>query len=334
MIARVTGRRTADVAQPELQVDMQNPDVVSSIPRHIVITEKASTMNELHPDIRMNVDRNFALNPGFEALYYGDSQCEVLLESFGDEALLKAFRGESHGAYRGDICRAVALFEKGGYYLDVDVQMAVPFSDIVAPSATFFSALAATGGGVLNAIIGVVPKSEIIAEHLAAIRHYYTSMTKYDPFATDMGPKTLQKGLQSVTKRLCHSTDLVAHQGEVWQCGDARIQLMREEEIDCKSPGTLDCPKERADGYGGLRYGLYDPSKEHKLIGWSRFAECKENGCGGGGNEGWRAQNFRPQDLVREHLALAAAIGTAFCFCGCTVLVCRQSSRSFCAESV
>ena len=44
-----------------------------------------------------------------------------MLQTHGDDKLLMGWRGENVGMHRGDVCRGVALYQMGGYYMDLDL---------------------------------------------------------------------------------------------------------------------------------------------------------------------------------------------------------------------
>merc|ERR1719399_1287987 len=86
------------------------------------------------------------------------------------------FEGAHPGYYRGDICRAAILYQEGGFYTDVDVELAVPLFQLVDENTTFMSALS-INGDIFNGLIATVPKSEILGETLNEIREWYRKLS-------------------------------------------------------------------------------------------------------------------------------------------------------------
>lgn len=86
-----------------------------------------------------------------DILFWGDSDCVNAISSFGigdaklshidSEALLRYYKAETTpGAIKGDLCRAIALYNLGGYYLDVDLLTRIPLWDLIDPRVDFTTA--------------------------------------------------------------------------------------------------------------------------------------------------------------------------------------------------
>merc|ERR1719469_1754476 len=119
--------------------------------------------------------------------------------------LLKFFRWERIGMFRGDICRAAVLAREGGFYVDLDVEPAMSFSDLISNQTTFVSAASVyrdDGMQLLNAIMGARPGSQVVLETLHQILKYYRSEGEPGD-VNSMGPITLREGVCSVAHRQC-----------------------------------------------------------------------------------------------------------------------------------
>lgn len=284
------------------------------IPLQLILTGKPDQITELPPPVRKNVERTRDLNPDLAMRYLGDSACREFLQKHNYHDLLTAFEAERRGSYRGDICRAVVLYEEGGFYIDNDVQMKVPFKDIVDGSTTFLTAYTAGGkeiDGLLNAVMAAQPRSEVLLKTLGGIQAWYggnggpgqvalasslldeTQSVMAASAGDWMGPSTLRFGVESFLATECPGVKLrwAAEQGGSDQlmgtppqdCRDERFAMLQEAQLDCVGHGE-ECAEGRKDAaFDGVRYGIFASGSERRLVAWSRFAECKNFGCDGGG---------------------------------------------------
>lgn len=110
-----------------------------------------------------------------KTMFWDDEQCRALLATapYGD-TLLSAFNRESHGMFKGDICRGAALYKYGGWYLDVDLLARQPVAEVARPDTTFVSCFENSGGGLFNALMAATPRHPVIRDYLKALRDNYT----------------------------------------------------------------------------------------------------------------------------------------------------------------
>ena len=71
--------------------------------------------------LRANVESLVAKHPGARVVFTDDAACDAMLQRHGDDELLTGWRGDTVGMHRGDVCRGVALYQMGGYYMDLDL---------------------------------------------------------------------------------------------------------------------------------------------------------------------------------------------------------------------
>ena len=57
--------------------------------------------------------------------FLDDTECNQIIQE-AEPRLLHHFLNETKGAFKGDICRAAALYLYGGYYFDVDMEVITP----------------------------------------------------------------------------------------------------------------------------------------------------------------------------------------------------------------
>ena len=98
--------------------------------------------------------------------------------------LVPYFEQESTGMFKADMCRGSALYETGGFYLDVDVGIRTNFwasypPGLLLPTTEFVTALVHRQSIYLNhffqAVIGAAPQSPILYKYLEKFYQHYRS---------------------------------------------------------------------------------------------------------------------------------------------------------------
>jgi len=269
------------------------------IPRQVIFTGKPRRLRDMPHEIQFNVRQTAGTSnstnnksPKLRPRWLGDDTCHHYIKEHYDEELLKFFDTASPGCYRGDICRAAVLYREGGFYADVDVQMAVPLEDIVDGNTTFTS-VHSINGDIFNGLLAVVPKSEIMAETLHEIRKWHRNAAERTGL---LGTMTLHRALSNVMKASCPSVSLADKERKElqWTCGKHTIRLYQEGDLLCfmkeGQPQPFECPIERKKGDMRMRYGFFIPGHRvniHRpIIGWPRLLACQDaaHGCGSGGH--------------------------------------------------
>jgi hypothetical protein len=145
-----------------------------------------------------------------EVWFLGDDECQNALEQ-ADMRLLKYYWYETFGPYKSDICRLAALYMKGGYYFDTDMQVVKPVT--IAPHVTFsspfqyeFSAKGTPAGlGLFNSFLAVAPNHPIVKRNFQIMVEYYDEVKKQktgkriEKFKTLMGPGSLFAAYKSLS---------------------------------------------------------------------------------------------------------------------------------------
>jgi len=267
-------------------------DVVGDRPNtritpQLVMTAKDGTLEDLPKRMLANVRRTLALNPELRVRFLNDSECAEFIGTNYGADLLSAFSNERVGAYRGDICRAAVVAVEGGYYADLDVQFRVPFSDLVGPDTTFMSAFDSFCD-LWNAIFAAEPGSTVMRAVMESMKAWYRGNHTE---AELMGTHTFHQGLDATVRSdcpVCVGSNPMC--GLRWKskgrlefkCGrTTSIRLYRERKLTCGEKATEECPEQRMvdHGFYGLRFGIFEPGKDGKLVAWSRFEDCPDFGC-------------------------------------------------------
>mmetsp|Transcript_61939 Transcript_61939/g.98130 ORF Transcript_61939/g.98130 Transcript_61939/m.98130 type:complete len:337 (+) Transcript_61939:60-1070(+) len=271
------------------------------IPRQLILTGKPDTFDQMPSDIQSNVVNNIRWNlisipqrdeaSVIRMRWFGDSTCHAYISEHYDAELLKMFDDAHPGYYRGDICRAAVLYNEGGFYTDVDVELALPLVQLVDENTTFMSSFS-INGDIFNGIIAVEPKSSIMNRTLQEIRKWYNGKSSQTGL---MGTMTMLRGLEDFIASDCPDKRLNEERRKLqWGCGNQNVRLYQEADLFCfpedgqKQP--RECPQVRRDGEYFLRLGFIEPGQEQNqdrtVVAWPRFHSCKgsENGCGSGGH--------------------------------------------------
>jgi len=279
----------------------------SSIPNQLIVTGPSESLDEIEPQLRAGIESVLTANPQLTLRYLGDAQCSKYVRKHF-KYLADHYDNEPRGSFRGDICRTVVLFFEGGYYIDLDLALRAPLSDLVDEDTSFVSAFSMEnaaarqkmyGGSMLNALMIAVPKSKILASTLFHMISWYKGDPSVPWGRTDgiyVGTVSLWRGLSAVLACNCplqKNLDrlwFVMNQEKnytlplQWPCGQESIRLYVEKKIRCNTTSP-ECPEERAKSPSELvRYGVFEPGEERNLIAWSRPAWCTELGCNGGGH--------------------------------------------------
>merc|ERR1719440_2455111 len=149
----------------------------AKFPAQLIMTGKPETMEEMPADIQANIMNTRSLSKGLRFRWFGDKACRQYIKDHYDKELVEMYDSQLEGMYRGDICRTAVIYNEGGFYLDVDVEMAVPITSIVDKDTTFASAFS-INGDIFNAVLAAEPRSEIMAENLEEIRRWWRGECK------------------------------------------------------------------------------------------------------------------------------------------------------------
>jgi len=280
------------------------------IPDQLIMTGKQGTYEEMPNEVRTNILKmlsleNEARKPKGQSpmhlRWFGDDSCRQYLKDHFDEELSKIFDEAAPGYYRADICRTAVLAREGGFYLDVDVELNQPITNLVDEKTTFMSAYS-MHGDILNALLAAVPESPVMLKALDEMRNWYKNNENTNASHGLMGTQCTYRGLHQLTKDDCPDVNLKAMRSKLqWHCGKNAIRLYEEKEMLCWSLTSEECSIEREEASSWFhRLGLFVPDsgvKGHRtLVGWPRFL-CQDpgEGCGAGGHAAWH------DAFMREH---------------------------------
>lgn len=299
-------RKNAGTEEPLLKPDetvpvYQIPGVKNDhkVPYQLVLTSK-SWGPTLAEGVRNNLLNTLSMDSWLRVRWLIDEECFEYLKAHFKPVYAAIFKQEHRGSFRGDICRAAVLYREGGFYSDLDLELRLPFTHIVDKKTSFMSCVTADSA-ILNAVIAAAPRNAVMRETLSEIRKWYEdpSRQRADQWTEGtssewMGPVTMLRGLRSAMGQECPGYNFDPQRlGSKISCGKQEIQFYQEAELNCWGDNPVECPQSRAmSEFAGARYGIFamdapDVSNmfQRTLIGWPRFADCKDWGCNSGGWE-------------------------------------------------
>jgi hypothetical protein len=254
------------------------------------MTGKYASIHALPPEPFSNLQKTFQFLGGITLRYLSDTECIQYLESHFDAELVADYKAEQHGSFRGDICRSALLLKEGGYYMDLDLELHVPLASLVGPKTTLMSVYAFIPSTVaepvpmiLNALMAMHPGSFMMQRVMEEVKTWYRLKR-----TGLLGPVLMAETLTLMIHRNCPHVNLKAPgmTGD-WQCGSDNFRFYQQEYIgdwqQCLANGQVVCPPQRAASFDGARYGIFrvgGETREQRLVGWPRFAECKGYACG------------------------------------------------------
>ncbi|KAL7569869.1 hypothetical protein ACA910_008536 [Epithemia clementina (nom. ined.)] len=103
--------------------------------------------------------------------FLDDDECKNAI-ALVEPKLVEHFINEQDGSYKGDLCRAAALFLSGGYYFDVDMLVIQPV--LLKNSTKFSSSITTSSMDVFfNSFVAASPQNQIIYDSIQVMLRYY-----------------------------------------------------------------------------------------------------------------------------------------------------------------
>jgi hypothetical protein len=170
------------------------------IPHQLIFTYKWDILKEKKPPLfYQNVKRTIDIyskawgEPDTPVWFLSDDHCRRAIIATKPELLLY-FNKEQDGSFKADICRVAALYLKGGYYFDVDmeaVQAFVPDSNV-----SFITAYDETMKRFFQSFLASEPGNRILREALDVMLNYYSQNKLRGDIK--LGPTTLLEAMNAV----------------------------------------------------------------------------------------------------------------------------------------
>lgn len=175
------------------------------IPRRLVFTYKTNLLETkipplLYDNVMESISRYKNKIPnGFKVDFLDDADCRAAVQRT-EPALVPYFDAEKHGMYKADICRVATLYEHGGYYMDIDLQVADPptfdapvnFATVREPAEGYHVP------GFFQAFLATTPGHPVLRTALYTMLEYYNGTRTLQG---DMGTSTLKDAYDIVRPR-------------------------------------------------------------------------------------------------------------------------------------
>ena len=246
----------------------EQPTFVFKIPHRLIFTSKHNILERKNPTkFYDNIQRTIQLyrkawgEPNAPVWFLNDTECRDVIRE-ANSTLLEYFDKESIGKYRADMCRVAALFLKGGYYFDIDIEVVEP---VLLSSTTTFSTCETDGmvpRQFFQAFLATEPQNPILKQTFSEIVGWYMDHGTYlkdsggDIRTLMMGTTTLRRAFDNIT---------VSRRGQV--------HLLHEIDLTRSAQYSL----ERHHGKGCCcNYVVHDPFKK-KVHFFSRFVGAGSN---------------------------------------------------------
>ena len=172
-----------------------------TIPHNLFFTYKYDILKTKDPaqfysNIMNTVDIYRAASSNLSAPVYfmTDADCRDTIRRV-EPKLLQHFDNEEKGMYKADICRIVALYEKGGYYFDVDIEV---IEAVQMPGHVGFATCHETSRkGFFQAFLAAKPGHPILKEATNKMTDYYEGRLRLHSF---LGPSTLKDAYEALSE--------------------------------------------------------------------------------------------------------------------------------------
>jgi mannosyltransferase OCH1-like enzyme len=221
------------------------------IPR--IIHQTAPSFDALAPDLKANIERLRALNPGWEYRFYDDAAVkDYLTRSLGPQ-LTETWRRihPVYGVVLADLFRYVVILVAGGVYLDVKSYATRPLDEIIRPDDEFLLSHWPNGKGEphyrwgMHPEIDFSPRGEFQQWHVigkpqhpfprAVLSRAFRNMQRYEAERDGIG----QWGVIRLAGPICYTN-------AIWPIlGDAPHRLIDSHAL-------------------GLRYSIWPDLDEHR----------------------------------------------------------------------
>ena len=230
------------------------------------ITTLQDQISDKLQHLKANTLRSIELYaPTTKSLYfYTDTDCHRMLRDYyGDEngAFLQIHYNQASGMTKGDICRGLALYYHGGFYMDVDLECRIPAWPHIHPNTTFVTVWEFGSNDFFQAFIGATPHHAIVKRYLDLFLEYYRGGNNVTAF--DFHRVQDKKGV--VLLRIAYD-QIVHEQPEVM----STIQLWNETLYDPTTYSREESsPRHAHSQMGGILCQFMVTDERRDVIFWS-----------------------------------------------------------------
>ncbi|KAL7549242.1 hypothetical protein ACHAWF_012530 [Thalassiosira exigua] len=147
--------------------------------------------DDLPPLIRTNIERNFALFPGWRVILDDDNTCKQKITEVNiieKTAMEKWYNDEKIGGkFKSGLCRLAQLYLDGGVYLDNDLELISSLGGILERDVDIVTSLDRNGAEIFQAILGASKGHRLIRHSLELFRDHLEGKKTIEGY--NIGPK-------------------------------------------------------------------------------------------------------------------------------------------------
>lgn len=225
------------------------------IPHNLFFTYKTNILETKEPKLyydniqhTINMYSKYWAPGSTRVRFVTDDECRSIIFAV-EKRLVPYFDKEPLGKYRADICRVAALYQEGGYYFDIDIEVLEVLQ--LNSSVSFSTSHDANQIGFFQAFIAAKKAHPVLKEACLKMLSYYENRTNLD---TWMGPSTLKGAFYAVPEFQRKSVLILKEVNLDGITGEKYSKLNRPESV-----GKGCC----------CNYVVSDPKDDHVYF-WSR----------------------------------------------------------------
>ncbi len=154
---------------------ISNSSVIKdSIPKNIIQTY--SHKQKIPEKVFLNIAK-FA--PDYKHLVFDDDDCIEFLRSNYSEHYVSIFNSYPRGAHKSDFFRYSYLYLKGGFYLDIKIELIKNLDEIIKDDTILYTVLSFNKNSIFQGILFCPPKFPVIKKALDNMVDTYTKRKNY-----------------------------------------------------------------------------------------------------------------------------------------------------------
>ena len=136
--------------------------------------------------------------PDYFHIVFNDDECKEFIKKYYGDELLTVYNNISEGAHRADLFRYCHLYQYGGIYMDIKIELLHPFTEIHKlfhdENIQFSSVLSKVPLTIFQGYIATVPNNTLLLELIEYIKNNYDKCgDNYHLFTSDLYHKLSQK---------------------------------------------------------------------------------------------------------------------------------------------
>jgi len=145
-----------------------------AIPNRLLFNYKQSLLEypSALPQHAANVQELISKYHDMDVEFLDDEGCAQAIARAHSKSLAGYYRSENFGPYKSDVCRLAQLLEKGGYYLDNDLEFVSDLRDSIPADASFVS-VAHPNKDIFQALLAASPGHPLIKQTLDGMHRAY-----------------------------------------------------------------------------------------------------------------------------------------------------------------